>query len=228
MDRTTETRTSPTSPTEALSAAALSRWVHECARMVAEQSEHLSELDAATGDADHGSNLSRGFAAVVATLAAEPTEDPAELLKTVGMTLVDVIGGSSGALYGTFFLRMALTVRDAGGLDAALLARAVGAGAAGVAERGRVRVGDKTMYDALAPAAQVLQDRVAAGADLATALAAAAAAAEDARDATAAMRARKGRASYLGDRSVGHLDAGASSMALVVRAAAGTLGGRPQ
>lgn len=205
--------------------AALDAWVHECARVIAANRDHLSELDSATGDADHGANLDRGFAAVVAALAAEPPDSAAELLKLVGMTLVDTIGGSSGALYGTFFLRMAVTARDSHAFDAVALARAVRAGADGVAQRGGVRVGDKTMFDALAPAADALEAGLARGRGRADLLGSAAVAAEAGRDATVPMRARKGRASYLGDRSIGHADAGASSMALIVRAAADTLSG---
>ena len=211
--------------TDAVDVAALRQWILRCAELIADNHEHLSELDSATGDADHGSNLDRGFRAVVTSLAAETHDEPAELLKSVGMTLVDTIGGSSGALYGTFFLRMAHTARDADGFGATDLGRAVRAGADGIAERGRVQVGDKTLFDALAPAADALDAALARGSSLPDALSSAAEAAETGRDATAGMRARKGRASYLGDRSMGHPDAGATSMALVIRAAADTFGG---
>ncbi|MGH3641304.1 MAG: dihydroxyacetone kinase subunit DhaL [Mycobacterium sp.] len=204
---------------EKIDSAALIRWIEECARQVADHEDALCDLDAASGDADHGSNLARGFAAVRDTVTSLSDETPAVVLKDSGMTLVDTIGGSSGALYGTFFLRMAKSVGTAELLDAPMVAVMLQAGAGGVAERGQVELGDKTLYDALAPAVGELARVVAAGGSLADALDAAAEAAERGRDGTADMVARKGRASYLGERTRGHIDAGAASMALIVRAA---------
>lgn len=204
---------------ERVNSAALVRWIEECARQVADHEDSLCDLDAASGDADHGSNLARGFAAVRDAVASLSDATPGVVLKDSGMTLVDTIGGSSGALYGTFFLRMAKSVGGAESLDAPMVADMLRAGAGGVAERGRVELGDKTLYDALAPAVDELARVVAIGGSLADALTAAAEAAEDGRDGTADMIARKGRASYLGERTRGHVDAGAASMALIMRAA---------
>jgi dihydroxyacetone kinase-like protein len=218
--------------------AALERWVREFARLVHEQRDLLTRLDAAIGDADHGSNLDRGLSAVVAALdeaaaAGSPPADAASLLKAVGMRLVSTVGGASGPLYGTLFLRMAGTAGGsriagtAGGvaaLDAESFAKALRSGLDGVVARGRAGAGDKTMYDALAPACDALDQALAGGAGLAGALVAATAAAEAGRDATTPMVARKGRASYLGARSAGHQDPGATSVALLVGAARTALG----
>ncbi|MFI5959873.1 dihydroxyacetone kinase subunit DhaL [Cryptosporangium sp. NPDC051539] len=183
-------------------------WVREFARLVAAEAPRLTELDSAIGDADHGSNLSRGLAAVVAALDAGSFDDDGALLKKVGMVLVSTVGGASGALYGTFFLRAAGSLAD--GFPGAFRA-----GVDGIAARGKSAVGEKTMLDTLVPAAEALE----AGKDWAAVVAAA----EAGRDSTVPMIARKGRASYLGERSVGHLDPGATSAALLVRAAADTL-----
>jgi dihydroxyacetone kinase-like protein len=207
---------------------ALRAWLHEFARRVAENSDHLTALDSEIGDADHGSNMHRGMAAVVAAIDAdagtEPGPGPGPLLKLVGRTLVSTVGGAAGPLYGTLFLRMAAAAGDAGPLDAAGFAKALRAGLEGVAARGRTEIGDKTMVDALAPAVDALEARLAAGAALGTALAAAAIAAAAGRDDTAGRVARKGRASYLGERSIGHQDPGSASATLLVEAAAAALG----
>jgi dihydroxyacetone kinase-like protein len=196
-------------------------WVREFARRVHEEREHLTELDSAIGDADHGINMDRGMTAVLANQEANPPSNPAALLKQAGVTLVSSVGGASGPLYGTFFLRMATAAADhPDGLDAAAFAQALRAGIGGVVQRGKAEPGDKTMYDALAPAAQALEDALAGETALADALQQAAKAADQGRDATTGMRARKGRASYLGERSVGHQDPGATSAALLVASAA--------
>jgi dihydroxyacetone kinase-like protein len=205
---------------------ALRAWLHEFARRVAENSDHLTALDSEIGDADHGSNMHRGMAAVVAAIDADAGTEPGPgpLLKLVGRTLVSTVGGAAGPLYGTLFLRMAAAAGDAGPLDAAGFAKALRAGLEGVAARGRTEIGDKTMVDALAPAVDALEARLAAGAALGTALAAAAIAAAAGRDDTAGRVARKGRASYLGERSIGHQDPGSASATLLVEAAAAALG----
>ncbi len=213
------------SPVDAVGTAALDAWVREYARLVAEQRERLTELDAAIGDADHGANLHRGLSAVLTALDEAQPPDAAALLKKVGMTLVSKVGGASGPLLGTLFLRMS-AASDAEGLDAAGFARALRAGLVGVQERGKAAPGDKTMLDALAPACDALDAALADGASLREGLTAAAAAARDGRDATLAMLARKGRASYLGERSVGHQDPGATSTTLLVEAAATVLAGQ--
>ena len=204
--------------------AALQSWLGSFAEEVAANRDLLTRLDSAIGDADHGANLDRGMRAVVAALGKEPPATPAALFKTTGMTLVSTVGGASGPLYGTFFLRMAGSVGEAGSVDAHGFAAALRAGVDGVVARGRAQAGDKTMYDALAPACDALDAAVADGASLAAGLAAAREAADAGRDATIPMLARKGRASYLGERSVGHQDPGATSSALLVATAAQALG----
>jgi dihydroxyacetone kinase-like protein len=204
-------------------AAALTAWVREFARLAHEQRDALTRLDAAIGDADHGANLDRGLTAAVAALEAQPTDDPAAVLKTVATTLIKTVGGASGPLYGTFFLRAAGALD---GDDGRALAGAVRAGYDGVVARGKAERGDKTMLDALGPACDALDEAVASGGSLDDALRAAAAAAAAGRDATEPLVARKGRASYLGERSAGHVDPGAASATLLVEAAATALAGR--
>jgi phosphoenolpyruvate---glycerone phosphotransferase subunit DhaL len=204
-------------------AAALTAWVREFARLVHEQRDTLTQLDSAIGDADHGANLDRGMTAAVAALEATPPDDPAAALKTVATTLIKTVGGASGPLYGTLFLRMAGAAGD-GDLDDAAVARALRAGLEGVVARGKAEAGDKTMVDALGPACDALDAAVGAGKPLADALAAAAEASAQGRDATVPLVARKGRASYLGERSAGHVDPGATSVTMLVEAAAATLG----
>jgi dihydroxyacetone kinase-like protein len=202
-------------------ADALAGWLREFARLVAENKELLTDLDSAIGDADHGTNLDRGMTAVVAAL--DPVT-PAALLKRTGMSLVSAVGGTSGPLYGTAFLRMATAAGDAAELDAPAFAAALRAGLDGVVARGKAVPGDKTMVDALTPAVDAMDKAVASGASLKEALQAAVQAAEEGRDATIPLVARKGRASYLGERSAGHQDPGATSVTLLLVAAAATLG----
>jgi dihydroxyacetone kinase-like protein len=207
---------------DGLAVGDLTAWVREFARSVAEHRQELTELDSAIGDADHGTNMDRGMSAAVAALEAAPPADPAALLKQVGMTLVSKVGGASGPLYGTFFLRMAgaLGTEPA---DGETFARALRAGLDGVVARGKAEPGDKTMLDALGPACDALDAALADGQPLDAALGAAAEAARKGRDATVPLVARKGRASYLGERSAGHQDPGATSTALLLDAAAATL-----
>ncbi len=206
----------------AVDGAALAAWIQEFARLVHEQRDELTRLDAAIGDADHGSNLDRGLSAAVTALDAGSPADPAAVLKTVATTLIRTVGGASGPLYGTFFLRASGAI---GTGDGAGLAAAMRAGLDGVAARGRAEPGDKTMLDALGPACDALDGALAAGSPLEEALRAAAAGAARGRDATVPMIARKGRASYLGERSAGHQDPGATSTALLMEAAATALAG---
>jgi phosphoenolpyruvate---glycerone phosphotransferase subunit DhaL len=209
---------------DSLDRGAFEAWVREFARTIAEHKDELTELDSAIGDADHGANMDRGMTAAVAALESAPPADPAALLKQVGMTLVSKVGGASGPLYGTFFLRMAgaLGTEPA---DGETFARALRAGLDGVIARGKAEPGDKTMVDALGPACDALDAALAGGQPLDQALASAAEAARKGRDATIPLIARKGRASYLGERSAGHQDPGATSTALLLDAAASTLAG---
>ena len=201
----------------------LTAWVREFARVIGENAQHLTDLDAAIGDADHGINMDRGMTAVLGALAEAAPTDMSALCKQVGMTLVKSVGGASGPLYGTFFLRMAGALGSGESVDAADFAKALRAGVEGVVQRGRAEAGDKTMFDALAPALDALDAALASGGDLVVALADATVAAEAGRDATESMVARKGRASYLGQRSVGHIDPGATSAAMLIAAAASAL-----
>jgi dihydroxyacetone kinase-like protein len=194
-------------------------WLRDLASTLHENAAYLTELDSAIGDADHGSNMDRGFAAVVAVIDETEFDSVDELLKKTGMTLVSKVGGASGPLYGTFFLRFgtALAGKD---ITAASVGEALRAGVGGVLARGKPELGDKTMYDAWAPALDAYDAAVAGGSDLADALQAAADSAAKGRDATIPLVARKGRASYLGERSAGHLDPGATSTTLLLESAA--------
>jgi dihydroxyacetone kinase-like protein len=209
---------------DTVDAAVVTAWLREFARLIAENKENLTALDSAIGDADHGTNMDRGMTAVVKALEAETGTTPSALLKRTGMTLVSTVGGASGPLYGTAFLRMATAAGDAESLDGPAFAKALRAGLEGVVIRGKAEPGDKTMYDALAPAVDALDAALAEGQALPPALDAAVAAAEKGRDATIPLVARKGRASYLGERSAGHQDPGATSVTLLLTAAATALG----
>lgn len=200
--------------------AALADWIHRFRDVITEKREWLTELDSAIGDADHGANMTRGMDAVVAKLDAGVPATADELLKTVGMTLVSSVGGASGPLYGTLFLRMGMAAGPVTELDAAGLAASLRAGLDGIVARGKAEAGDKTMFDAMAPAVDALDAAIAGGAALAEAAAAAVVAAAAGRDATEPLVARKGRASYLGERSAGHIDPGAASTTLLFEALA--------
>jgi phosphoenolpyruvate---glycerone phosphotransferase subunit DhaL len=206
-----------------LNAEDVAGWVRAGAERIHADAARLTELDAAIGDADHGSNLDRGFTAVVAKIDAEAYAGPGALLKAVGMTLVSTVGGASGPLYGTFFLRCAAALGEAATVDAAGFGAGLRAGVAGVQARGKAEPGDKTMLDAWLPAVDAYDAALAGGGDLGVALRAAADAAAAGRDATVDLVARKGRASYLGERSRGHADPGATSTTLILEAAAATL-----
>ena len=209
---------------QTVGSAELGRWLRAFADAVTENAAELTKLDSAIGDADHGANMKRGMTAAVGKLDAAPDAAPAALLKTTGMTLVSTVGGASGPLYGTFFLRMGTSTGDKTELDPAGFAAALRAGLDGVVARGKASPGDKTMLDALIPAVDALDAALAEGSGLKEALRAAADAADNGRDATIPLVARKGRASYLGERSAGHQDPGATSTALLLTAAAATLG----
>jgi dihydroxyacetone kinase-like protein len=204
---------------ENVTTAVLEEWVRRFATLVAENREYLTELDAAIGDADHGSNMDRGMTAAVAALDETPPATAGALFTKVGMTLVSTVGGASGPLFGTFFLRMGTSFGDPNTASPLDFAAALRAGFGGVVARGKAEPGDKTMYDALAPAVDALDKALGDQSPLATGLKAARDAAAAGRDATTPMLARKGRASYLGERSVGHQDPGATTVALLLEAA---------
>lgn len=203
----------------AVDAASLTGWVREFARQIAANARYLTDLDAAIGDADHGLNMDRGMHAVLARL--DHPADPAGVCKLVATALISSVGGAAGPLYGTFFLRMGAALGAAPSVDNQEFASSLRAGVEGVAQRGKAEPGDKTMLDALVPAVDALDAALAAGAELPEALRRAADAAAGGRDATLGMVARKGRASYLGERSAGHVDPGAASAAMLIAAAAG-------
>jgi len=196
------------------------KWLTLSAQAMAEHRVELIELDRAIGDSDHGENMDRGFQAVLDKLAESPPETPGAALKLTAMALMSKVGGAAGPLYGTAFLRAATTLGDAANVDAAALAAALTAARDGIAARGKAEAGDKTMVDAWTPAVDAAAAAAADGDTLAV-LIAAAEAAEAGAVATDPLVARKGRASYLGERSAGHRDPGAASSALILRAAAG-------
>lgn len=198
-------------------------WLGRFGALVAENQAYLTELDSAIGDADHGSNMTRGMNAVLDRVGEPTTVDA--LFKTVGMTLVSSVGGASGPLYGTFFLRIGGSAGAVESLDGSALSAGLRAGFEGVIARGKAEPGDKTMVDAMGPALDALDASLASGSTPAEAAAAAFDAARRGRDATEELVARKGRASYLGERSAGHLDPGATSTAFLFQALAEALAG---
>jgi phosphoenolpyruvate---glycerone phosphotransferase subunit DhaL len=197
-------------------------WLALCAQAMAEHREELIELDRPIGDSDHGENMDRGFKAVAVKLAETPPETPGAALKLTAMTLMSKVGGAAGPLYGTAFLRAATALGDHAEIDADTLVAALQAARDGIVARGKAEPGDKTMVDAWTPAVDAAA--AASDGDVRKVLAAAAEAAEAGAVSTDPMEARKGRASYLGERSIGHRDPGAVSTALILRAAAGASG----
>ena len=205
------------------------RWIRAFAAEVDANKDQLTQLDAAVGDGDHGINMERGMAAVVVKVDATGEEqDIGALLKTVGMTLVSTVGGAGGPLYGTLFLQMGTTVSGKAELGPDDWAAALEAAVAGVQARGKAEPGDKTMIDALIPGRDALKAALAEGATFEDALRQSAEAAEQGMRDTVPLVARKGRASYLGERSAGHQDPGATSSHLLLEAAAETWGGPEQ
>ncbi|XVQ12134.1 dihydroxyacetone kinase subunit DhaL [Spirillospora sp. CA-255316] len=204
-----------------MNAETAAAWIRHAAALVAADAERLTRLDAAIGDGDHGQNLDRGFTAAVAALPDGTT--PGKTLIAAGRAIVSKTGGASGPLYGTALRRAGKTFGDAAEIDAATLGAALRAALDGVRELGQAAEGDKTMVDALAPAVTAYETALSDGADLAACARAAARGAADGAEATVPMQARKGRASYLGPRSAGHLDPGAASTAVILRALAETV-----
>jgi dihydroxyacetone kinase-like protein len=191
------------------------RWLAAVAASVDREADRLTELDSAIGDADHGSNLRRGFTAVVGVLEKEAPATPGAVLMLAGRQLVSTVGGASGPLYGTLLRRTGKALGDDAEVTPGQLAEALRAGVAAVAQLGGAKAGDKTMLDALEPAVAALGDST-------RTFAAAREAAESGATATVPLQARKGRASYLGERSIGHQDPGATSSALLLAALAET------
>jgi len=199
-----------------LSATTVLHWLQNCADTYAKHKDELTELDAAIGDADHGANMARGFSAVAGKLAGLEGKDLGTVFKTVAMTLISTVGGASGPLYGTFFLQAVAGASGKMTLTHDEFAKVFDAGVQGLTNRGKAAVGDKTMVDALVPALKALQpvgiDSLSAAVDRAVL------AAKTGADSTVPLVAKKGRASYLGERSAGHLDPGAASCVLLLEA----------
>nr|WP_315283490.1 dihydroxyacetone kinase subunit DhaL [uncultured Actinomyces sp.] len=206
-----------------LDAAWACRWIELAAADVAEQRDYLVDLDRAIGDGDHGENMDRGFKAALEALGQAEPASVAEVLKTVAKTLMSTVGGAAGPLYGTAFLRASKAAGD-GELDAAGVAAIIEGALGGIQARGKATTGEKTMVDAWTPALDAARAAAESGADAVATLQAAATAAEAGAAATEPLRATKGRASYLGERSIGHLDPGAVSTSLILRAAARAAG----
>jgi phosphoenolpyruvate---glycerone phosphotransferase subunit DhaL len=203
-------------------------WVEETARVLAENKDYLTQLDAAIGDADHGANMDRGFKAVLTKMPDLVDKDIGTILKTIGMTLLSTVGGAGGPLYGTFYLQAGMVSASKMELDLSDWTAALEAALNGIVMRGKAELGDKTMVDALSPALQSLKNAQENGVPITEALKSSALAAEEGMKATIPLVARKGRASYLGERSADHQDPGATSSYLILDAAARTWEGHPE
>lgn len=189
-------------------------WIKAAGASIAENAELLTKLDMAIGDGDHGINMARGFSAVEKKLDSIPTPDLTALFKLVGMALLSSVGGASGPLYGGFFLELAKQTAGREQLDKNTLAAVLEGGLADIRRRGKAEPGDKTIVDALSPAIEALKST--SDANVATALQRAAQAGKNGAESTTSLQARKGRASYLGERSIGHQDPGATSCWLLL------------
>lgn len=199
------------------------QWLQTFANVLEQNKDYLTELDAAIGDADHGINMHRGFQKVLTQLPNVVEQDIGNILKTVSMTLISSVGGASGPLYGTLFLRASTTVMGKQELTGEDLARLLQAVVEGIVQRGKANLGDKTMLDALSPACDIFTVAVAQGNSIVEALQQAVVAAEEGMKNTIPLVAKKGRASYLGERSVGHQDPGATSSYLMLKTLLDTL-----
>ena len=198
-------------------------WIHRYAEHIAEQKDFLTQLDAAIGDADHGANMHRGFQAVLKKSPELQDKDLGTIFKTVAMTLISTVGGASGALYGTFFLQASSVATGKAEASPAEFVGILEKGLAGIVLRGKAAIGDKTMVDALQPAIKALKQNLENGSTLPEALAHAVEAAKKGVASTIPLVAKKGRASYLGERSADHQDPGATSTALLFQALAETM-----
>ena len=201
-----------------MDAATITSWMHGIDVAMREEKDHLVQLDAAIGDGDHGTNMTRGFEAVVQALQADTGSSPGKLLTLAGRTLVGTVGGASGPLWGSALRSGGRVLGDQPTFDGTELTEVLAAALASIKDLGTASVGDKTMVDALEPAVETLRARLSGGALVADALDGAVEAAEVGMRATIPLQARKGRASYLGERSIGHQDPGATSTALIIRA----------
>jgi dihydroxyacetone kinase-like protein len=199
--------------------ACILTWLRRSAEELRAQRDYLTQLDAAIGDADHGTNMDRGFTAVLDKLPAVAEADIGTILKTVGTTLVSTVGGASGPLYGTAFLRAGTALAGKQELQPADIVAGLEAALEGIKARGHAQMGEKTMVDALSPAVDAFKSAVSAGESIQDALRTAGNAAEEGMKATIPLVATKGRASYLGERSAGHQDPGATSVTLLLRTA---------
>ncbi|MFF3564883.1 dihydroxyacetone kinase subunit DhaL [Streptomyces sp. NPDC002574] len=206
----------PSTGPAAIDAGFVRRWLAAAASVIEREADRLTELDSPIGDADHGANMRRGFIAARTAVEKEPPDTPGGVLVLVGRQLISTVGGASGPLYGTLLRKAGKALGDAEHVTPEQFAAALGAGVDAVATLGGAAPGDKTMVDALAPAVEALSFALDKGAGLAEALSAAAMAAEEGAIATTPLVAHKGRASYLGERSVGHQDPGATSSALLL------------
>jgi dihydroxyacetone kinase-like protein len=201
-----------------LSSHTMLEWLSRAVELMAENKEYLTELDAEIGDADHGINMDRGFKKLSGQLPSMTNRDIGTILKSTGLALISTIGGASGPLYGTMFMRAGTATAGKEELETAELADALADGLRGIMERGRAQEGEKTMVDALAPAIAAMKRAGENGKDEGEALREAVSAAEKGMNATISMKAKRGRASYLGDRSIGHQDPGATSSYLLLKA----------
>ncbi|MFW6068449.1 MAG: dihydroxyacetone kinase subunit DhaL, partial [Chloroflexota bacterium] len=199
------------------------QWLRNLSEVLTENKEYLTKLDSAIGDADHGINMKRGFDRVMDKLPTVADKDIGNILKTIGMTLISSVGGASGPLYGTFFMRSGMAAAAKEELSGDDLVALLQAGVDGIVQRGRAQVGDKTMIDAWMPALDAMKESLADGNKTIDALEAAVAAAEQGMKDTIPLQAKKGRASYLGERSIGHQDPGATSSYLMLKTLLDTL-----
>ena len=199
------------------------QWLEHTAVVLNDNKDYLTQLDSPIGDADHGINMSRGFKAVLDRLPSVADKDIGNILKATGMALISSVGGASGPLYGTFFMRSGAASLSKAELNTEDLLQLFFDGVDGIVQRGRPQLGDKTMFDAWAPALEAMQAAFVNGHDVITALRSIVAAAEQGMKNTIPLQARKGRASYLGERSIGHQDAGATSSYLILKALLETL-----
>ena len=198
--------------------AQIVNWLEKTAAVLNENKDYLTQLDSAIGDADHGANMDRGFKKVMEKLPTFADKDIGNIMKTTGMTLISSVGGASGPLYGTFFMRSGMASASKEELSNDDLYKMLKAGVDGIVQRGRAQLEDKTMFDAWSPALSALEGAFGEGQDMLGALETAVSAAEEGMKATIPLQARKGRASYLGERSIGHQDPGATSTYLMLNA----------